>query len=282
MGTFESRWRFDSRGRPTTADTRVAYGTNASVRYDYDQLGRLRVMDFVSTERGRELDRAELAYDGQGHLVRVRRHGEATVRFWYDDEGRLVRQRGRRIDRRLRYEGHRLVELEWTSSFGHHVIVLDRDEADRVVAVRFTFRGPRDESCRESYRYTLRYDDHDRLIRLDVTYPDRDRGEMRSWSYDEEGRLVAAARATTVDGEDRGYNPTVFRYDAEGRLASTSHGEGSSGRSYRYEGNCQLVDTAPRPATPVELAHGVACAGIPTTGICSPGGLFPLGGRWGI
>ncbi|MBN1826989.1 MAG: RHS repeat-associated core domain-containing protein [Candidatus Eisenbacteria bacterium] len=288
-------WSYDAAGRVLRRDAgdrsvRFAYDDAGDlvsaddgarpVEYAYDDKGRLARIDFPAA--GRSLARR---YDDAGRVIRsVDAAGETFVHR-YDEHGRLASigvPGGGAV--RFSYDvKDRVTELSWPNGV---TASRDYDPIGRLASI--SYAGP-DGSILASRR--IEYDDAGNPARV----VDGD-GSVRSYAYDEAGRLIEEAAPTrtiryaygrdgnrkareTEEGEVRyrydGAGRLVragevsYRWDGAGRLAGKSGPEGTT--RYGWDAEGRLVSVILPDGGEVRHAYGPEGTRVSTEG---PGGSF--------
>lgn len=226
---------------------------------------------------------ARYRYDDLLRLVEYSRVNDPTLRYTYDERGRLVRVEREVEGRRewlVRYsydgESYRISRIERPSVKPNAVAAIELTYSDGLIVNRresgFTPTPSGYAPIRREVAYEydeekrlrridgprpdvqdwidLSYDDASHLVRIDSPY-----GEIRVLSYDRAGRPLHIER--------RGRPGLKLRYDAHGRIAAIAQLRSSGPLEYTYEYDdagrlVQIVDADGR-----RIRYGYDAAGRP-------------------
>ena len=176
----------------------------------------------VSDQRGNV---TEYSYDQQGNLLAITYADDTAENFEYDPLGNLVEWENRRGNATPGVDDDHVVAYTYNDD-----AQLTRKEYTDGSQVDFTYDSHGNlTSATDAHGTTaMQYDTADRLTR--ITYPS---GRYLAFSYDAGGR-----RTQSVDQD--GFT-LDYQYDAVGRLAALTDGEGDPIVTYTYDAVGRLV-----------------------------------------
>ncbi len=275
----------DALGRATRLDRdgfghiiAVAHPNGSTTRYEYDSAGhRAAQIDGDQNRITFEYDQAghvvkqtnalgqvlTWVYDAKGHVIQ-RTNGVQTITYQYDDAGRLVLLDYGKIGEKLKYAYDAKGRVKKVASPTNSLTFFY--DADGHVAAEQFIRG---QACDRVIRYG--YDANGR--KASVVLSEREMSEVPAkneppayrliqqteYAYDQDGHLVEV--------KSNGATACDYRYDARGRLASRTYGDGITG-VYAYDafGHQTRLDLSGGPlVSPLSLVYDWDAAGQMTS-----------------
>jgi YD repeat-containing protein len=276
-GTLTWRRGYDASGRLSWGEWSETYSGTGYEELRYDSAGRLRSVRGLHHESspdypGPQMEfKAEATYDDAGRLTKLvtvnpydrerlpYRKGERhTLRYGWDERGRLVEMRGPSGGRMLisysvgdhptsTVEDYKdLAGSPWTR---RATLTWDGDRLLRVVQHScLKGVGPCDD---RDDRFT--WDEHGHLVGWTPL-----KGDAWRYQYDAQGRLGRTVRLSA--GSER---LQAFTYDEASRLVAIIADDGKGGSETRsYHGNCAAATGAASPTDPLSVVGLELC--VPT------------------